>query len=383
MLRNIYTKPLMDLITRITEIFKKADEISDKKAMNLARKKFIALFIIGLIDCRDVCFKEIAASMPNRTSTDSNLRRIQDFFANYRLDYGQIALVLSLFLPKGPHIYLSMDRTNWRFGEKEINFLVVTAYCRGTGIPIWFEPLPEQDKGNSSEHDRMRVLKPLIDCFAASHRIVLTADREFIGEGWIGYLLNKRVRFFIRLRNNIHLDCKGERKNAREWLGSRQVCFLDGVSIYGTSLSVGIKKDKKGEDPITVLTNHFALTAVCTYQRRWSIETFFQGIKDRGFRLENTHLKDDGRLRKLFAMVSLTFVVCLWAGIWLDRNLKKIRVKNHGYKENSYFRHGLDKIREMVRINQFGHIFNKLMDCIKKVFDDFVELNFNIKKILM
>lgn len=351
--------------------------------MNLARKKFIALFIIGLIDCRDVCFKEIAASMPNRTSTDSNLRRIQDFFANYRLDYGQIALVLSLFLPKGPHIYLSMDRTNWRFGEKEINFLVVTAYCRGTGIPIWFEPLPEQDKGNSSEHDRMRVLKPLIDFFAASHRIVLTADREFIGEGWIGYLLNKRVRFFIRLRNNIHLDCKGERKNAREWLGSRQVCFLDGVSIYGTSLSVGIKKDKKGEDPITVLTNHFALTAVCTYQRRWSIETFFQGIKDRGFRLENTHLKDDGRLRKLFAMVSLTFVVCLWAGIWLDRNLKKIRVKNHGYKENSYFRHGLDKIREMVRINQFGHIFNKLMDCIKKVFDDFVELNFNIKKILM
>jgi hypothetical protein len=373
----------MDLLTRITEIFKKADKISDKHAVNLSRKKFIALFIMGLIDCRDVCFKEVAASMPNQTKTDSNLRRIQDFFANYQLDYGQMALVLSLFLPKGHQIYLSMDRTNWRFGEKEINFLVITAYCRGTGIPLWFEPLPEQDKGNSSEYDRMRVLKPLIDLFAASHRIVLTADREFIGEGWIGYLLRKRVRFFIRLRNNIHLDRKGERKNAREWLGNKRVCLLDDVSIYGTSLSVGIKKDKKGEDPITVLTNHFALTAVCTYQRRWSIETFFQSIKERGFRLENTHLKHDARLRKLFAMVSLTFAVCLWTGIWLDQNLKKIRVKNHGYKENSYFRHGIDKIREMLRIDHLSHIFDELMYYIEKIFDDVIELNFNIKKILM
>lgn len=180
----------------------------------------------------------------------------------------------------------------------------------------------------------MRVLKPLIALFSPTHTIILTADREFIGQQWIGYLLSKKVRFFIRLRNNIHLDCQGVKKNAKEWLGDKEFCHLNGVSIYGTWLSVGIQKDQQ-DDPITVLTNHFALTAVCSYQKRWAIEVFFQSIKNRGFRLENTHLKADDRLRKLFALVCLAFVTCLKTGLWFDKNYEKINYKNHGYKQNS------------------------------------------------
>ena len=38
------------------------------------------------------------------------------------------------------------------------------------------------------------------------------------------------------------------------------------------------------------------------YRKRWSIEVFFQNIKTRGFNLEDTHLQNLERIRKLIAM---------------------------------------------------------------------------------
>ena len=62
--------------------------------INLARKKFMTLFVEGLIRGRSVQFVEIANHMSTKVKTESNLRRIQDFIANYELDYEQIALLL-------------------------------------------------------------------------------------------------------------------------------------------------------------------------------------------------------------------------------------------------------------------------------------------------
>lgn len=336
----------MHIITRIEKIFEKVDKLSKKRPMNLARKKFVGLFVLGLIKSRSIHFSEIASQMPNQTKSSSNHRRIQDFFANYSLDYLQLSTILYQFLPQGKYLYLSIDRSNWQFGRKDINFLVVTAYCKGVGIPLWFELLPKQKRGNSTETDRMHVLKPIITLFAKHREIVLTGDREFIGERWIGFLLKNQVKFYMRLRNNIYIAHQGEQKKASQWLGEASHCFLDNICLYGYFLSVGIQKDLKNDDPITILTNTFARQAVKQYKKRWAIEVFFQSIKKRGFRLEDTHLKDDERLRKLLAMVSLAFALCLKIGIWVDENRQQIKVKNHGYKANSFFRYGVDKIRD-------------------------------------
>ena len=75
------------------------------------------------------------------------------------------------------------------------------------------------------------------------------------------------------------------------------------------------------------MTNTFAHQTLDIYQRRWSIETFFQSIKQRGFRLEDTHLGDLERLRKLFALVAIAFTVCLHIGQWSDQYQKPIKVK--------------------------------------------------------
>jgi hypothetical protein len=74
----------------------------------------------------------------------------------------------------------------------------------------------------------------------------------------------------------------------------------------------------------------------------------FQSLKTRGFNLENTHLKDIIRIKKLFAFVSLAFVLCLTMGVYQDKVIAEIPKKNHGYKANSFFRVGFNKLKKLL-----------------------------------
>lgn len=46
--------------------------------------------------------------------------------------------------------------------------------------------------------------------------------------------------------------------------------------------------------------------------------------------------------------MSIAFAMCVGMGIYQDERVKKIKVKKHGYKANSFFRYGMDTIREML-----------------------------------
>lgn len=72
------------------------------------------------------------------------------------------------------------------------------------------------------------------------------------------------------------------------------------------------------------------------YRYRWSIETFFESLKKRGFRLEETHLKKLDRLKKLMGLVSLAFVFCWQIGYYYHQYRAAIPLKSNGYKANSF-----------------------------------------------
>lgn len=85
------------------------------------------------------------------------------------------------------------------------------------------------------------------------------------------------------------------------------------------------------------------------YRKRWTIETCFQNLKGRGFDLESTHIKCLKKLKKLIALVSLSYSFCLSMGVYLPKKVQLIKTKNHGYKVASFYRHGLNQIREVIR----------------------------------
>lgn len=76
---------------------------------------------------------------------------------------------------------------------------------------------------------------------------------------------------------------------------------------------------------------------------------FFQSIKGRGFNLEESHLRDISKVKNLFAFVCIAFALCLSTGLEYHKKMQKIPVKNHTYKAKSFFRKGLDVIRDILR----------------------------------
>jgi hypothetical protein len=93
--------------------------------------------------------------------------------------------------------YLSLDRTNWKWDKTNINLLVLAVVYRSTAIPVYWLPLNKQ--GNSNTRERIALMKRFIDQFGSQG---LLADREFIGDRWMGWVLEQKIPFYIRIRNN-------------------------------------------------------------------------------------------------------------------------------------------------------------------------------------
>jgi hypothetical protein len=340
--------------------------------MNKSRKAFIQNVVFAMIASRSVQYCEIADKMEGDADEDSKLRRIQRFMADYPLDYDLILVFLLLMLPPKSRVTLVLDRTEWEFGRQNHNILVVSIYTHGIGFPIWFECL-DNDGGNSCTDDRMYVIECCIKYLGKQRIKAVIGDCEFIGAEWVKYLLHLKVDFFLDLRSNQYFTYNKKEYQISAYLKAtkQQRILLDDVLIFDHRLSLALKKQpaskKKRKDILAILTNTRACEALESYRNRWSIEVLFENLKTRGFNLEDTHLTDPIRLRKLFALCAIAFSLSFTVGLALD-SIAKIPVKKHGYKENSFFRHGLNFIRKISK-----NIKNRA---------DFKEIKTNLKSVI-
>lgn len=320
------------------------------KKLHLSRKKFIINFVSSLIESLDVQFSVLSARLNPRVNRASNLRRIQRFFAQYTLDYDQISCLMSCFLPQ-IKLTLVLDRTNWKFGQQNINILALTAYYKGIGMPLMFELLDKQ--GNSTQLERIDLLTRFIAMFG-QHRIgAVIADREFIGQVWFKWLIDNDIPFYIRIREKVKIELGGLIYQIPQLVLNRKNRAIYGCKINDLALNVAIRSGTR-QNPdgyFIIATNRSAKKALQIYKQRWSIEVFFQAIKSRGFNLERTHLTDLQRIKKLLALLSLAFGLCVQCGRWRNEYRNAPKQKNHGYPSNSVFRHGLDLIQYLL-INQ-------------------------------
>ena len=79
------------------------------------------------------------------------------------------------------------------------------------------------------------------------------------------------------------------------------------------------------------------------YAQRRRIECFFRAIKSAGFNIESTHLTDQKRLEKLFAIVCIAFLWVYRVGEYQNQ-LKPIHILKHKRRAFSIFRYGLDEL---------------------------------------
>ncbi len=333
---------------------------------HLSRQKCAMSMILAMIERKSVQLNELALKLNDNALSSSNERRLQAFLKDAILDEDQVVFLLSIFCAFGS-VDLCMDRTEWDFGGKQINMLVISGYVRGVGIPLYVELL-DNNSGNSNANHRMLVIQKIIQILGKYAIKSVIGDREFVGRKWIKYLMSENIRFFLRVPKHYVYNVNGKILKAENLLSGRETCRLDGIEVLkikGLSVQMLKVKNKSGEeDYLIVLTNGYSYEAIRNYKKRWSIEVMFQDFKGQGFNLEATHIKDNDKLKKLFYLVSIAYAFCVHVGMHYEKNVKKIPLKNHKYRAKSIFRTGLDILREIFikKTKNFITIWNNFID---------------------
>ena len=109
-----------------------------------ARIKFLTSIIIAMIKMQTVSFVKLSQAFDSSAKQASNLRRIQRFFAEYIISQDVTSKLLFSMLPCKGSYRLCLDRTNWKFGQTNINILMLSVAYKGVAFPLIWKLLPKK-----------------------------------------------------------------------------------------------------------------------------------------------------------------------------------------------------------------------------------------------
>jgi hypothetical protein len=275
--------------------------------------------------------------------------------AQFNMPMETIARLVFCLLPSKTNLCLVLDRTNWKFGGKNINILMLGVSYKNVAFPLMFSMLDK--RGNSDMDERIELIQNYLDWFGVDTIESLMADREFVGDKWIAFLNDNKIRYDIRIRNNfkVFLYQKQEEISV-SWLFNSlkinefyhypKIVRINGQPCY-ISGSKTFARDGKMEYLILISYNK-PEKAMENYKKRWQIEMLFKGLKSSGFNIEHSHVTDQERFERLLLLVMIAFTWCYNIGEHIDANLKEIKIKTHGRRAISVFKYGLDYLSKFL-----------------------------------
>ena len=360
------TKDISPLQT-LTELLKE-----NLPHVHRARLTAIAIFVLSLISEATVNLRKLALSGIATVKPDSvhkRLSRLLFWLAAAKVDFGFLVLKLTNTL-KGNDLILCMDRTNWKYGKRHINYLVVSLRIQAVGYPIAWMLLPETTKqGNSKTSQRIGILKKVFKLLKAPQIKCLIMDKEFIGQEWLQWLDRKQIAYIVRIKDNTLVNERLRVRKYRRKLSSKKFknrrLLICGQKVFFSWKH--ITGENVRSEFLFVISNRFqAKEMLNLYAKRWSIEQMFSHWKKRDFDFEATHTTNSKALLGLISLIALAYLIAHQWGLRLNKK-NAIKKKSHGFLAKSIFRYGLDGLKHALRMFQAGHdTINESLKCIFK-----------------
>lgn len=305
--------------------------------------------LLGLFRLKQINLTQLALAFASEADPKSRYRRLQRFFAEVVFDYDAIArLILRLFDFQSQSWYLTLDRTNWQWGKADINILTLGIVYKGTAIPVYWLVLNK--RGNSSQRERIALMKRFISQFGRDNILGILGDREFIGEQWWRWLTSQQIPYLMRMKENqLMTGRQGQDKPVRcafdDLKAGQQRCLRKTRRVSGQQVFLSGMRLDSGELLILAGNQRFP-QPLAVYSLRWEIENLFQCLKGRGFHLEETRLTQYFRIKKVMALLAVGFCWAHKTGEWKHKVVKPLKIKKHGRPEQSLFRYGLDYLTD-------------------------------------
>jgi hypothetical protein len=345
---------------------------------------FISIIISLITNC-SVSHKSLALGIDNKSKYQSKIQRIYRFFKDQIFDYTAIAtFIVSLF--SWNSYVIALDRTNWKFGTKDINILVLTIVIGKISIPVYWEML---DHGGACDFQLMKkILERFIDNFGVNKIKYLLADREFMNKKWLYFLNQQKINFAIPLKKDVKIYlknnlCKYKVDKSFNKLQQNEYTTTDAM-LWGWKIKLAAYRNEKGELMVVAANNIIDVDIFSLYRYRWSIERLFKHLKTSGFNIEKSHVTDSLRFMKLFAACAIAASLVVKNGL-IENNINPIKFrKSHDIQKQlvSFFTYGLDILKHLVikgrkmLIRVIEKIINyEIIDNFKRYFN---QISYNI-----
>lgn len=326
--------------------------LSAHVSLGKTRLETLCLLVAGIISTRTVNLSHIAAERPGRVSVASTYRRLQRFFQHARLDDDWVVPLVMALIGSRPPWVLCLDRTNWKLGQRDVNILMLAVATRRFRVPLMWTVLDKA--GNSDTAERIALIERYLGLFDSASIRILLADREFVGQKWMGFLVNRRIPFAIRLKENRIVELpRGKRVTLgslfRKTRAPQSVqAWLPGQQGHAALDIHFAAKRIKGGDLLIIASTGPGLAPLKAYRKRWAIECLFGDAKTRGLNLEDTRLTIASKLSLLMGIVTLAVAWTCRTATDLMGHSAPPR-KAHGYLAKSWFRVGFDELRRRMR----------------------------------
>lgn len=315
-----------------------------------ARIQTYAELVFGVINSKTVRIKDLALHVKSKGDLHAKIVKVERLLLNQEIDFTALGQIIEKLLELPQKIRIAIDRTNWKFGKENLNFFVASIIVGNISIPISWLMLDK--KGNSSTEERKNLIEEILKIIPLERIEIILADREFVGEEWFRYLIDeKKIPFAVRVKKceqirhpnggQMKLGKYFENMKPREYQTIETKIYKPGVEVKLTCLQL------EKEQLFLVSNCLIGEEALVVYKQRWSIERCFKSLKTSGFNLEDTHITDLNKLKKLFGIVALALGICVVAGN-IKNSIKPIKIKKHGRKSFSLFTYGLEWIKDYI-----------------------------------
>jgi len=337
--------------------------------------KVFLLLVQCILRCRTVCLYKCRSEVGSVLGIKdyklhSAYTRLIRFFKIKNIDAfcaGIILMIIHL-IDFEEEVYMSLDRTNWKIGSKNINVLYVGLLLpNGIFIPVLWQLYNK--RGNTSEQERCDFMERFFSIWQnhSDLNIILLGDREFIGEKWFSFLKKAGFSFVIRARWQ---DYWGEVSKSldkvivkieQHILGKikEQGYFQAPITLQGEQLyyTVFLNNSKrrmqngKEDKWLVLISDKKDVDWISeSFPKRWGIEVFFYHCKTNGFNLEDLNLVDLMKAQLMMGVTSICYVLSILKGIKCQRT-EKICWKNYKTKKSrgiSLFRLGYDNLKNEI-----------------------------------
>jgi hypothetical protein len=288
----------------------------------------LSQLVCGVLFCRSLILAQIARGFQTEVAFPHNLKRVERYVSNPRINSLQCKQVIARRLLRQLHHRLQLNPTqpleiiiDWT-SVWPYQVLAALVPVAGRAVPVLQWAIARDQLKAQQNTFEMQFIAALRPCLPKHSKVVIVADRGFQRAAFLQYLDAQGFGYVIRVKGDACVETSGYSGKLRDYPLQVGQCFkLSKVTYHKTKryeLKVVLNCERRDDKVCSwMLVTNLGLTArqtVAIYARRFWCEESFRDQKQE-FKLEGVRVKQAARLENLLLVLAIALLMVAVIGM--------------------------------------------------------------------